>query len=78
MRCGRRRDGAQIGAAERLFVRAAGDPYRLVPAVTRVIHEISPDQAVERAATLEDVRAQVLSPERLNALCFQGSPASRC
>jgi ABC-type antimicrobial peptide transport system permease subunit len=61
-----------MGAAERLFVRAAGDPYRLVPAVTRVIHEMSPDQAVERAATLEDVRAQVLSPERLNAFVFSG------
>jgi predicted permease len=62
----------QMGVAERLFVRAAGDPYGLVPAVTRVIHEMSPDQAVERAATLEDVRAQVLSPERLNAFVFSG------
>jgi putative ABC transport system permease protein len=43
-----------------------------VPAVTRVIHEISADQPVERAATLEDVRAQVLSPERLNAFVFSG------
>jgi ABC-type antimicrobial peptide transport system permease subunit len=33
---------------------------------------MSPDQAVERAATLEDVRAQVLSPERLNAFVFSG------
>ena len=52
----------QIGLAGRLFVRAAGDPYALVPSVTRVIREISPDQPVERAATLEDVRAEVLSP----------------
>jgi predicted permease len=62
----------QLGAAERLFVRSSGDPYALVPAVTRVIREMSPDQAVERAATLEDVRAQVLSPERLNAFVFSG------
>jgi hypothetical protein len=62
----------QMGAAERLFVRSSGNPYALVPAVTRVIHEMSPDQAVERAATLEDVRAQVLSPERLNAFVFSG------
>ena len=62
----------QIGVAGRLFVRAAGDPYALVPAVTRVIREISPDQPVERAATLEDVRAEVLSPERLNAFVFSG------
>jgi predicted permease len=62
----------QIGVAGRLFVHAAGDPYALVPAVTRVIHEIAADQAVERVATLEDVRAAVLSPERLNAFVFSG------
>jgi ABC-type antimicrobial peptide transport system permease subunit len=62
----------QIGAAERLFVRAAGNPYSLVPAVTRVIREMSPEQPVERATTLADVRAQVLSPERLNAFVFSG------
>jgi putative ABC transport system permease protein len=62
----------QIGVAGRLFVRAAGDPYSLVPAVKRVIREISSDQPVERAATLEDVRADVLSPERLNAFVFSG------
>ncbi len=62
----------QIGYGGRLFVRAAGDPYALVPAVTRAIREISADQPVERAATLEDVRADVLSPERLNAFVFSG------
>ncbi len=62
----------QMGVAGRLFVHAAGDPYTLVPAVTRVIREISADQPVERAATLEDVRAEVLSPERLNAFVFSG------
>jgi putative ABC transport system permease protein len=62
----------QVGVAGRLFVQAAGDPYTLVPPVTRVIHEISADQPVERAATLEDVRAKVLSPERVNAFVFSG------
>jgi predicted permease len=62
----------QMGVAGRMFVRAAGDPYALVPAVTRVIRDISADQAVERAATLEDVRAEVLSPERVNAFVFSG------
>ncbi len=62
----------QVGFAGRLFVHAAGDPYALVPAVTRVIHEISADQAVERAATLADVRAEVLTPDRLNAFVFSG------
>jgi ABC-type antimicrobial peptide transport system permease subunit len=50
----------------------AGDPYALVPAVTRVIRETFRGPAVERAATLEDVRAEVLSPERLNAFVFSG------
>src|SRR5262249_30547892 len=49
-----------------------GDPYALTPAVTHVIRDMSPNQPVERAATLEDVRAQVLSPERLNAFVFSG------
>ena len=60
----------QIGIAGRLFVHAGGDPHSLVPAITRVIRQIAPDQPVERAATLEEVRAEVLSPERLNAFVF--------
>ena len=62
----------QMGIPSRLFVRAAGDPYALVGAVTRVIREVSSEQAVERPSTLEDVRAQVLAPERLNAFVFSG------
>ena len=49
-----------------------GRPYALVPAVRRVIRQIAPEQPVERAATLEDVRAEVLSPDRLNAFVFSG------
>ena len=60
----------QFGEPSRLFVRAAADPYALVPAVTRTLHDISADQAVERPATLEDVRTQVLTPQRLNAFVF--------
>lgn len=62
----------QAGVPGRLFVRAAGDPYALVPEVTRVIRSISAAQPVERAATLEDVRAEVLVPDRLNALVVSG------
>src|SRR5256885_15948797 len=36
---------------------------------------MSGDQPVERAATLEDVRAEVLSPDRLNTLVFGGFAA---
>ena len=56
----------------RLFVHASVDPYTLVTPITRVIRELSADQPVERAATLADVRAEVLSPDRLNALVFGG------
>jgi predicted permease len=62
----------QMRAAGRLFVHASGDPYALVPAVRRIVHEMSADQPVERAATLEDVRAEVLAPERLNAFVLSG------
>src|SRR5262249_55944979 len=62
----------QLGVGSRLFVHAAGDPYALVPAVTRLIREISADQPVEHAATLEDVRSEVLSQDRLNTLVLSG------
>jgi ABC-type antimicrobial peptide transport system permease subunit len=67
-----RGDGARGAIALRLFVRAERDAYALVPAVTRVIREMLADQPVERAATLEDVRAEVLAPERLNAFVISG------
>jgi putative ABC transport system permease protein len=54
----------------RLFVHARTDPYALVQPLTRIIREMSADQVVERAATLEDIRAEVLTPDRLNALVF--------
>jgi putative ABC transport system permease protein len=56
----------------RLFVHTRGNPYALVAPVTRVIRQISADQPVEHAATLEDVRAEVLTPDRLNTLVFGG------
>jgi predicted permease len=62
----------QEGWSGRLFVRAQNDPYALVPTITRTIREIAGDQPVERAATLEDVRAEVLTPDRLNAIVFGG------
>ena len=38
--------------------------------ITGIIRELSPEQPVEQAATLDDVRAEVLAPDRLNALAF--------
>jgi hypothetical protein len=54
----------------RLFIHTAENPYALVMPVTRIIREMSADQPVEHAATLEDVRAEVLTPDRLNSLVF--------
>jgi putative ABC transport system permease protein len=59
----------------RLFVHTSTNPYGLVTPVTRIIRDMSEDQPVERAATLEDVRAEVLTPDRLNTLVFGGFAA---
>src|SRR6266446_2332207 len=44
----------------RLFIHTSANPYSLVTPITRIIRDMSVDQPVERAATLEDVRAEVL------------------
>jgi predicted permease len=54
----------------RLFIHTDANPYSLVMPVTRMIREMSADQPVEHAATLEDIRAEVLTPDRLNSLVF--------
>jgi len=61
--------GQEFGGG-RLFVHARANPYALVTPVTQIIRNLAADQVVERAATLEDVRAEVLTPDRLNALVF--------
>jgi putative ABC transport system permease protein len=65
----------QEGWGGRLFVRAHQDAYALVPAITRTIHQMSADQPVEKASTLGDVRAEVLTPDKLNAIVFGGFAA---
>jgi putative ABC transport system permease protein len=54
----------------RLFVHTGANPYTLVTPITRIIRNMSADQPVERAATLEDIRAEVLTPDRLNTVVF--------
>src|SRR5580704_15579820 len=56
----------------RLFVHTHSDPYALVTPIVQLIRSMSADQPVEKAATLEDVRAEVLTPDRLNSLVFGG------
>ena len=62
----------QFGLAGRVFIRASSDPHALVKPVTRIIQGLSVNQPVERAATLEDVREEVLAPERIRAFVFSG------
>jgi len=61
-------EGPMFGG--RLFIHTNANPYSLVTPVTQIIRGMSVDQPVERAATLEDVRAEVLTPDRLNTVVF--------
>ena len=61
----------EIGGG-RLFVHVRSDPYALVAPIRRIIRDLSADQPVERPATLDDIRAEVLAPDRLNTLVFGG------
>jgi predicted permease len=65
----------QEGWQGRLLVRSEQDPYTVAPAIARTIHAISAEQPVERASTLKDIRAEVLTPDRLNAVVFGGFAA---
>jgi predicted permease len=53
-----------------LFIHTTGNPYALVTPVTKIIRQTAADEPVENAATLEDIRAKVLAPDRLNSLVF--------
>src|SRR5216683_2633053 len=61
-------EGPMFGG--RLFIHTSANPYSLVTPITRIIRDMSVDQPVERAATLEDIRAEVLTPDRLSSLVF--------
>jgi predicted permease len=67
--------GQETTLGGRLFIHTRIDPYSLVTPVTRIIRDRSVEQPVEKAATLEDIRAEVLTPDRLNALVFGGFAA---
>ena len=54
----------------RLFIHTSANPYSLVTPVTQLIRGMSAEQPVEKAATLEDIRAEVLHPDRLNTVVF--------
>ena len=54
----------------RLFVHTTTNPYSLVTPATQIIRGISAEQPVEKAETLEDIRAEVLKPDRLSTVVF--------
>jgi putative ABC transport system permease protein len=54
----------------RVFVRGRSDPYAMIPALTRTIRDLAHDQPVAGGATLSEIRAEVISPDRLNAAVF--------
>lgn len=59
----------------RLFVHTVVDPHPLIPRITAIVRGLSIDQPIEHAATLQDIRADVLTPDRLNTLVFGGFAA---
>ena len=61
-------DGSLYGG--HLFIHTNGYPYALVTPVTQIVRNLSADQPIENAATLADIRAKVLAPDRLNSLVF--------
>ena len=63
------RQEAVVGGG-RLFVHVRSNPYALVTPITQTLRGMSADQPVEHAETLDDARAEVLTPDRLNAVVF--------
>ena len=63
-------DQEQFFIGGRLLIHVRSNPYALVTPITHIIRHLSADQPVEHAATLEDIRAEVLAPDRLNATVF--------
>jgi putative ABC transport system permease protein len=61
--------GQEMGGG-RIFVHTATDPYALEGPIKKLIRDMSAEQPVEQVMTLDDVRAEVLAPNRLNALVF--------
>ncbi len=56
-----------VSRAGRLLVDVQGDPYTLVQPISGILRKL-PDQPVEGVSTLADIRAEVISPTRLNMI----------
>ena len=65
----------QEGWSGRMLVKTAGDPHAMIATITKTIHGVSADQPIEKLATLGDIRAEALTPDKLNAIVFGGFAA---
>jgi putative ABC transport system permease protein len=65
----------QEGWSGRMLVKTAGDPHAMIATITKTIHSVSADQPIEKPATLGDIRAEALTPDKLNAIVFGGFAA---
>jgi putative ABC transport system permease protein len=61
-------DQEQFFIGGRLLIHAGSDPHALVKPITAILRKMSADQPVEHAATLDEIRAEVLAADQLNAL----------
>jgi putative ABC transport system permease protein len=51
-----------------LVVRASSEPENLASAVTRVIHDVDPQQSVTDVMTMDQLMSESIAPQRLNML----------
>jgi predicted permease len=51
-----------------LVIRSRGDAAALVPAATRIVRGIAPQQPIENVLTLDQIRDESVGPRRLNAM----------
>ncbi|MGA8035324.1 MAG: ADOP family duplicated permease [Candidatus Acidiferrales bacterium] len=60
---------------DRMLVKTAGDPHQMIATITKTIRSVSADQPIEKPATLGDIRSEILTPDKLNAIVFGGFAA---
>jgi putative ABC transport system permease protein len=61
-----------------MFVRAAGDPLRVVPSVRRAVLDVDPELPIARVATLEANVAKSIAGDRFNATLLALFAAVAC
>jgi predicted permease len=51
-----------------LVIRAAGDAASLIPATTRVVRSVAPQEPIENVLTVAQIKDESVAPRRLNAI----------